>query len=148
MRLAHTAEKGKSGSGDWQRVGSKKFWKNRSYPMIEVDGSNNLYIAYRTPSRRLGAVRFRGNQFQEMPGIDPFNRADVIKSEIAMGPDGTPYLAFTELLKPGVTKMAVIRHRNDSWRPFGEKHFKGYISHISMAVDRDGSPYVALLLTR
>ena len=93
----------------------------------------------------LGLLSYSNLSFAdwEMVGESPLSEGQTASIDLALNPQGIPYVAFRDSnLSSG--KAIVMKLENDTWQKVGTKNLsEGQADFIDLAIDRKGTPYVA-----
>lgn len=141
-----TVKRYSSNNNSWSLVGSEGFSAGQATsPSLKIAPDGTPYIAYKDDgnSGRATVMRYDSDSYQWLlVGAPGFSEGDAFYPSLALGADGTPYVAYRDA--GNGMRATVVQYKNNSWQNVGNPGFSGNkASSTSLALAPDGTPYVA-----
>ena len=129
----------------WELVGSAGFSAGTTDYISLALAGGTPYVAYQddASSKKATVMKYSGSVWEAVytPGFSAGRANDV---SLAIDSDGNPYVAYGDG-SPGF-KATVMKYSGEDtgWEAVGSPRFSaGEAKHISLAIDNEGTPYVA-----
>ncbi len=141
----------KFSGGAWNAVGTAGFSSfYSSYTTVAFAPDGTPYVAYTdsgtTPANRITVKKYSGSSWSSVGGGDGvFSAGQGLETQMAISPDGTLYVAYSDYSGSQGGKLTVYSYTaGGSATLLGSQGFTpGGTSFIKLAVAPDGAPYVA-----
>jgi hypothetical protein len=134
-------------------------WEKVSDPNVEIGNGNNVslavnqlevpYIAFVDSShgKKISVMKYNGTSwdFLGMPGF-PSDGAFASSVNLAISPQGVPYVGFTEFTNSGIQEMVVMKYNGSNWVNVGNPGFSSSWSLVSPCIvfNASGQPIIIL----
>ena len=133
----------------WQTVGTAGFSVNDAmYTSLALDKDGVPYVAYkdRQTTGKASVMKFVNGAWTAV-GSASFSAGTASCTSLVLDKDGVPYVAYTEgkhISSVHGKTVTVMKFVNDTWTVVGIEGFSaGEVAYTSLALDKDGVPYVA-----
>ncbi|MBZ0099990.1 MAG: T9SS type A sorting domain-containing protein, partial [Taibaiella sp.] len=131
----------------WVQVGNTGFTPSPAeYPSLAINKNNIPYVAYKDSTGQVTVVRYNGTNWVPV-GNPRFSAAEIDYTSLAFDKNGTLYVAYRDYPTGG--KAMVSKFDGAAWVPVQDVGgpsaglSAGRIHYLSLAIDTNGTPYVA-----
>jgi hypothetical protein len=110
--------------GSWTAVGGAGFTTGEAdYQSLATAPDGSLYIAYTDfgptgGGGKIAVMRYAGTAWSYV-GTPHFSVGTVSDNSLAFGPDGTPYVAYSDYAGTQTAKVTVMKYSGGTWTPVG-----------------------------
>jgi Bacterial surface proteins containing Ig-like domains len=128
----------------WQTAGTSFPTESLSYPLIKMAKNGTPYVTYIDSTKHNPfVVTLEDGAWKVLGGAVSDHWTDSIS--MALAEDGTPYVAYKDNSLENNAAVKKYNYSSGTWEAVGNPAItrKGIGSFTSMAVDGDGTPYVA-----
>jgi len=118
-------------------------------PLLYFDKENNLYIFAINSSEKIQITKYSQGKWQSIYLPKIFIPQTVkFRLSIAIGPDGSMYLAYADWLRSYHNKVVVLKFKDNIWSLIGQREYDYNITGVDLVVNNQDIPFLALTMWR